>query len=59
MAHLVAVAEFPEQAADVPPLAAAVIVMFAEPSKETPFIVLAVASLVAVPAFPLTEVCNG
>lgn len=55
VAHLVAVAEFPEHAADVPPFAAAVIVIFAEPSNDTPFIVLAVANLTALLAAPPAE----
>jgi hypothetical protein len=39
--------------------AAAVTVMLAEPSNEVPLIVLAVASVVAVPALPLTEPVIG
>ena len=46
-------------AANVAPVsvpAAAVTVMFAVPSNEVPFIVLAVCNAVAVPAFPVTLV---
>lgn len=61
----VAEAALPEQAADVPPLAAAVIVMFAVPSNPTPLIVRFVCSFVAEAALPenaspcITNVFSG
>ena len=42
----------PEHAAEVPPFAAAVKVIFADPLKLTPLIVLAVSNLDAVAALP-------
>tara|TARA_Y100000766_G_C18845539_1_gene575476 strand:+ start:823 stop:1203 length:381 start_codon:yes stop_codon:yes gene_type:complete len=60
----VAVAEFPEHAADVPedviypaPFVMALLFsdMLAEPSKDTPAIVLAFANAVAVAAFPVHD----
>lgn len=50
---LVAVAALPEQAADVPPLAAAVIVMLAVPSKSTLLILRFVCNFVALAALPV------